>query len=237
MKGWSGKLLTSAGREVMIKSVITAVPLYLMNCFKFPLKTCRELDSLVAGFWWSGGCEERKIHWRAWERMTDSKREGGMGFRQFEAINDALLAKTAWRLLNNPDDLWTRMLKGVCFPDTPFLDAKKGGRASWIWDSLLEGRSVLMEDLFWRIGNGSEVRLWRDKWVKGVEGKLEQFVEVPEEKKEWLVSDIIQNGRWAVERLRGVVPEEKIRKIEQVSLAHVQRRDGVVWCERWKISG
>lgn len=72
---------------------------------------------------------------------------GGLGFREFEAVNDALLAKTAWRILNFPDELWVRVLKGIYFPKS-FLDAKKGGRASWIWHSMLEGRSVLMNYLY-----------------------------------------------------------------------------------------
>ena len=32
--GWKGKLLTMAGREILIKVVAQATPMYTMNCFK-----------------------------------------------------------------------------------------------------------------------------------------------------------------------------------------------------------
>ena len=50
----------------MIKLVVNVVPSYVMNWFKFPNKTCKELDSMVANFWWGQQGSEGKIHWVAW---------------------------------------------------------------------------------------------------------------------------------------------------------------------------
>ncbi|XP_028755351.1 uncharacterized protein LOC114714752 [Neltuma alba] len=46
------------------------------------------------------------IHWTSWKALTKSKKEGGLGFKDFMGFNNALLAKTAWRILHNPDSLW-----------------------------------------------------------------------------------------------------------------------------------
>lgn len=50
MGGWKQRYLSQAGREVLIKAVCNVVPSYAMNCFKFPKKTCMQLDSLISDF-------------------------------------------------------------------------------------------------------------------------------------------------------------------------------------------
>jgi len=50
LQGWEGKLLSQATREVLIKSVIQAIPTYMMSCFKLPITLCHEIESLVRKF-------------------------------------------------------------------------------------------------------------------------------------------------------------------------------------------
>ena len=91
--GWKGRLLSNAGREVLIKAVAQATPTYTMSCFKLLDSLCNELNSMMSNFWWGQKEKERKMVWMSWKKMCTTKEKGGMGFRDLKAFNLALLTK------------------------------------------------------------------------------------------------------------------------------------------------
>ena len=80
LAGWKDKLLSKAGKKVLIKAVAQAIPTYTMSCFKLPDLLCDELRGMIRNFWWGQQKEERKIAWLSWEKMCEPKCVGGMGF-------------------------------------------------------------------------------------------------------------------------------------------------------------
>ncbi|KAF5464321.1 hypothetical protein F2P56_014405 [Juglans regia] len=95
LQGWKEKLLSQAGRELLIKAVVQAIPTYAMSCFKIPRGFCKELEGMIARFWWGQRGQEKRIHWLNWRKMCQSKFMGGLGFRDLEVFNISLLARQA----------------------------------------------------------------------------------------------------------------------------------------------
>lgn len=87
------------------------------------------------------------------------KEKGGLGFRRFINFNDALLAKQCWRFIHEPDSLWAKLLKACYFPYCSFLDAKRGGCASWAWSSLLTGRDLLVWGAHWQVMSRKDIQI------------------------------------------------------------------------------
>ncbi|XP_030970164.1 uncharacterized protein LOC126728195 [Quercus robur] len=52
LAGWKEKLLSKAGKEVLIKAVAQAILTYTMSCFKLPDLLCDELMGMIQNFWW-----------------------------------------------------------------------------------------------------------------------------------------------------------------------------------------
>ncbi|KAG7556714.1 Ribonuclease H domain [Arabidopsis suecica] len=164
-EGWTYKYLSPAGKEIVIKAIAMALPVYSMNCFLLPTTICNEINSVVTSFWWGQENGRRKIPWVAWKRMTLPKKEGGLGFKDLHEFNRALLAKQSWRILTNPSCLLARLYKGLYYPNNTYLKAKDGYQASYGWKSVQEGKILLQQGLRARIGNGQSIKIWEDPWL------------------------------------------------------------------------
>ena len=79
--GWKEKIISKAGREVLIKTVAQAIPIYSMSIFKLPKKVCDDINSVLAKYWWGQTHNEKKIHCINWNKLCNPKNKGGMGFR------------------------------------------------------------------------------------------------------------------------------------------------------------
>ena len=71
------------------------------------------------------------MHWYAWKRVSIPKGEGGLGFRNLEKFNKALLGKQVWRIMQNPGCLMARVLKARYFHDGDILTADQKKKASY----------------------------------------------------------------------------------------------------------
>ena len=82
LQGWKEKLLSQAGREILLKAVVQAIPTFAMSCC-----LCDEIEALIRKFFWGqrGGKEKfigkngrlyvslnLKVGWnsKTWENLT-----------------------------------------------------------------------------------------------------------------------------------------------------------------------
>ncbi|KAL9677306.1 hypothetical protein QQ045_005534 [Rhodiola kirilowii] len=115
VQDWKAILLSSAGKETLIKACLQALPLYAMNCFTEPKTLCDKFLSLAMRFWWGSNLKDKGIHWVSRECMLKEKEKGGMSFRCFEAMNIAMLMKQLWRFIKYPEQLMSRVYKEKYF--------------------------------------------------------------------------------------------------------------------------
>ena len=62
LQGWKEKLLSQAGKEVLLKAVVQAIPIFAMSCFKLPMGLIQDIEKLIRKFWWGQRGDQRKIH-------------------------------------------------------------------------------------------------------------------------------------------------------------------------------
>ncbi|XP_010495441.1 PREDICTED: uncharacterized protein LOC104772536 [Camelina sativa] len=163
--GWSARLLSKGGKEVMVKSVATAVLTFVMSCYRLPKTITTKLTSAVANFWWSTNGQSGGMHWIAWERLCCSKQLGGLGFKSVDDFNTALLAKQLWRLIEYPDSLFARVFKSRYYRNSDPMDPIRSYSPSYGWRSIVSARSLVNKGLITRVGSGTSISIWSDPWV------------------------------------------------------------------------
>ncbi|GAU48422.1 hypothetical protein TSUD_405520 [Trifolium subterraneum] len=111
INSWRGRALSKAGKDVMIKSVLQAIPAYIMSVYLVPDSIISDIEKMLNSFWWGDGSNNKGIRWLAWDRLARPKAEGGLGYRNFHVFNKSLIAKQAWKFMTEPDKLVSRIFK------------------------------------------------------------------------------------------------------------------------------
>lgn len=176
LSSWKSKNLSFGGRVCLVKSVLSALPLYFISCYRMPKGVIKKCNQIMMRFLWGGSEEDRKIAWVSWAQLCKTKAEGGLGIKDLDSFNVALLGKWRWRLLQNQNLLWCRVLLAKYGPGS------KSKKSSW-WVDLYAccGENSLGNwfdnGICRRIGEGDDTSFWEDNW-HGTGKFQEQFVDL-----------------------------------------------------------
>ncbi|XP_028111659.1 uncharacterized protein LOC114309966 [Camellia sinensis] len=201
MQLWKSKLLSQAGREILIKSVVQAIPTYAMAYFDLPKAFQSKFNTLIRNFWWKGNPDSRGIHWANWNHMTKPKVIERMGFRDFEEFNQACLQ-------NRAGDFSHTLIR-FC---------------------LLKGRALLQEGTRWQIQSGKQVYFWEDRWIPSFVGHKIASPK-PIDCNIISVADIIDPTfkTWNLDALGDTISDEERVAIQAIPIAVEDRDNSRIW--------
>ena len=178
---------------------------------------------------------ERKIHWRSWSKLTESKEIGGMSFRDLRSFNLAMLAKQGWRLIQEHDSLMYQCFKARYFPRSQFLEALDSPNSSYVWKSIMTAKPILKKGCCWRVGDGVEIKVISDKWIPN--HPTNGVVHPPDEiGRDWHVSELIDPDLkwWRRDLILAHFHKDDAEAILRLPLSYRHVPNAIVWLHNKK---
>jgi hypothetical protein len=147
-----------------------------------------------------------------------------------EVFNLALLAKQGWRLLSNPESLVARIMKAKYHPRVDFMDAKLGSRPSFVRLSILKANSILQNGIGWRVGNGEDIKIWKDVWLNPPKSRL-LLTNNTNWHPESRVSSLIDHnsGWWNLDLIHRLFDPGEAADIGSVVISPLLKKDKIIW--------
>ncbi|XP_057770683.1 uncharacterized protein LOC130990469 [Salvia miltiorrhiza] len=150
---------------------------YLVEKLSFtylPKSTVSSLNALLGNFLWGGGASKSVIAWVKWKVLCASKVEGGLGLKNIEWFNQALVVKWLWRYLIGRDLLWARIVRSIYgeveWGETGLESVGKGRfREGW-WPKIVSAAGGASDNWFFqnlkpKVGDGKLFKFWSHWWV------------------------------------------------------------------------
>ncbi|GJY57737.1 hypothetical protein Tco_0457629 [Tanacetum coccineum] len=110
---WKLKTLSIGGRLTLLKSVLTAIPIYHMSLYKVPVGILNDMESIRRDFFNGIEKSKKKMVWISWETILASKKNRGLGVSSFFSTNRSFLFKWIWRFLSQDSSLWSRFIQAI----------------------------------------------------------------------------------------------------------------------------
>jgi len=145
-------------------------------------------------------------------------------------FNISLLAKQGWRFRKFLGTLVARVMKAKYYPNGDFQWSSLGAWSSFAWRSVWNSKHVLQEGLIWHIGDGSQVKIWGDRWLPSTQSHIIQsLVNVlqPNAKVCELIS--VESKWWNIPLLERVFPADLVETICNSPICPHLIYDRLVW--------
>jgi hypothetical protein len=163
---WRSKLLSYGDRLVLINSVLTSLPMFMLSFLEIPIGVRKRLDYYRSKFFWQSDEYKKKYRLSKWNMLCRPKDQGGLGIEVLELKNKCLLSKWLFKLLSE-EGMWQQLLSNKYLRNKTLSQVEVKPTDSPFWKGLMHVKEDFFKRGYFKLGNGTSVRFWEDVWLGG----------------------------------------------------------------------
>ena len=165
LSGWKSRLLSFAGRRILVRHVLSSLATHIALIFPIPKSVSSTMESFMRNFLWSAGPSKQKRNQIGWEVLCLPIKEGGLGIRRINEQNEASFIKLAW-LVASSNSLWANWMANRYLRNSAVWSPSSSKTGSCIWHKIRNSGHHIHLGCKWIIGDGKSAEPWYDSWAK-----------------------------------------------------------------------
>jgi hypothetical protein len=164
LSSWIGKLLSYGDRLILINSVLTSLPMFMLSFLEIPVGVRKRLDFFRSRFFWQSDGHKKKYRLTKWNVICRPKEQGGLGVEVLELKNKSLLSKWLYKIMNE-EGVWQEILQNKYLKTKTLSQVSAKPTDSPFWKGLMNVEDEFFSRGTMVIGNGQKTRFWEDIWL------------------------------------------------------------------------
>ena len=137
--------MSYGGRLILISSVLTSMPMFLLSFFEVPVGVRKRLDFYRSCFFWQSDEFKQKYRLAKWDIICRTKDQGGLGIENLEVKNICLLNKWLYKLSGETDATWAQILRNKYLQSRTLSQVMVRPIDSPFWKGLMRVKSAFFQ--------------------------------------------------------------------------------------------
>ncbi|VFQ82730.1 unnamed protein product, partial [Cuscuta campestris] len=109
---WYSKTLNQMGRLILIKHVLSSIPLHILAVHSLPVAVINLLHTRMANFFWGRRHGNQLHQWKSWKHLCQPSSAGGLDIKDLQTLQQNQSIKLWWRV-NHDTGVWANTMRAI----------------------------------------------------------------------------------------------------------------------------
>ncbi|XP_074282981.1 uncharacterized protein LOC141607524 [Silene latifolia] len=174
--GYGARKFSYAGRLVIVKSVLNSLHSYWASMFVIPKGIIKSIEAVCRNFLWDNSADYRRTPLVGWDTIFRPKDEGGLGLKDQESWNKAMVGRLVDWVSTQRDSIWVHWVQSNYLKGQEWMEYKPSTNSSWVWRRICKVKDEMRTGYVngqWNVQPGGFTPAGCYAWFRGTRPRVQ----------------------------------------------------------------